>query len=84
MNEHFSQSEKAAKYTRSHVPVRLEAVWESESRTTAAQLEYRIKRLAKTQKEQLIKENALAELLKNKLSCEAYKRTDIIYNPTAQ
>lgn len=76
MNEHFSQSEKAAKYTRSHAPLHLEAVWESESRVTASQLEYRIKRITKAQKEKLIKEDILDELFREKLNCKAYKRID--------
>ncbi len=57
MEEHFSHGEKCAKYTRTHTPKKLEAVWESNSRVLASKLEYRIKRLSKQQKENLITDN---------------------------
>ena len=57
MAEHFGQTEKCAKYTRSHKAERLEACWQTENRSLASKLEYRIKRLTKAQKLRLIGDN---------------------------
>lgn len=54
MREHFSQSEKCAKFTRSHKAVSLEALWTAENRSLASKLELRIKRLARSKKLELI------------------------------
>ena len=43
-----------AKYTKSHKPLGVEAVWEASSKIEASRLEYRIKELKKTEKEDLI------------------------------
>ena len=76
MKEHFNKTCDGAKYTKSHDAQRLEAVWESESRSDASKLEYRIKRLSKQQKEQLISENALY-LLGDEIDTVRYARVDI-------
>lgn len=55
MREHYHQKKTGAKYTRSHRPAVLEMVWETESWSDAAKLEYRIKKLTKPGKEQLIR-----------------------------
>jgi len=47
-------SGRAAKYTRSRLPVRLVASWESPDRSQAMRLERFIKTLSKTTKESLI------------------------------
>lgn len=54
MKEHFTQSEKCAKFTRSHKAESLEALWIAENRSAASKLEYRIKRLTRAQKLELI------------------------------
>lgn len=54
MKEHFTQSEKCAKFTRSHKAESLEALWTAENRSVASKLEYRIKRLTRAQKLELI------------------------------
>ena len=58
MAEHFGQTEKCAKYTRSHRAEKLEALWQTENRSLASKLEYRIKQLTKAQKLRLIEDNA--------------------------
>ena len=63
MTQHFGRTAQCAKYTRSRRPLSLEAVWESSDRSAASKLEYRIKQLAKDNKQRLIDENAL-QLLK--------------------
>ena len=55
MEEHFSGGPKGSKYVRSRGAKKLEVYWETEEKTDAMKLEYRIKRkLSKEQKEQLI------------------------------
>ena len=73
MEEHFSKDIKCAKYTKSHKPIKLECVWESENKVLASKLEYRIKTLNKKQKEELIKNNNLEKYLSQKLECDKYK-----------
>jgi putative endonuclease len=71
MEEHFRQGEKCAKYTRTHTPKKLEAVWESDNRVLASKLEYRIKKLTKAKKEKLIVDNDFS-VFKEKVNEENY------------
>jgi len=74
MNEHFSGGEKCAKYTRRHKPKKLERVWKSESRVLASKLEYHIKTLSKSDKEELIKNpDKLEEFLGDKIESRFYE-----------
>lgn len=70
--EHLAQSEKSAKYTRTHKAVKIEAVWQSKDRVSASKLEYQIKRLTKMQKEELIKNNDFS-VFKDKINSIDYK-----------
>jgi putative endonuclease len=56
MYDHYYQTEKGAKYTRSRRVVSVEMVWEAVSYSSAARLEYAIKQLSRKQKLQLIEE----------------------------
>lgn len=69
--EHLSQSEKSAKYTRTHKAIKIETVWQSENRISASRLEYHIKRLTKAQKENLIKNNDFS-VFKDKIKSDDY------------
>ena len=51
---HSKKIKQSAKYTRSHTIKSLRAVWESENRSSAQKLEYRIKQLPKAKKLLLI------------------------------
>ena len=73
MSEHFSKAPEGAKYTKSHKAEKLEAVWQSSSRSLASKLECRIKRLKKANKERLISENDLS-LLGEGFTDDEYKR----------
>ena len=73
MEEHFSKDPKSAKYTKSHKPIKLECVWESENKVSASKLEYRIKHLTKDQKEDIIKNHSLEKYLGEKIECKNYK-----------
>lgn len=74
MNEHFSQDDKCAKYTKSRKAIKLERAWKTENKSTASKLEYAIKRLTKTNKENLIKNpDNLKLFFKDKINKEDYK-----------
>jgi len=69
MQEHKSRGKECAKYTRTHHFLRLEAVFEAQSWSDAAKLEYAIKRLSRKQKEELIAQPSLVnEMFVGKLS----------------
>ena len=78
--EHSSKKEKCAKYTRNHDAKKIESVWESENRVLASKLEFYIKALSKKQKEELILNNNLVELLSEKVDCSKYVRIEINKN----
>ena len=74
MKVHFSQDEEFAKYTKSHHPLKLERAWQSENRSSAQKLEYRIKSLTKMQKEELIASpEKIDVIISQKLDCTSYK-----------
>lgn len=77
MKEHFTKV-NGAKYTYTHIAQKLEAVWETKDRAMASKLEYRIKKLPKVKKEELIKENNFEELFNEILDCTQYKRLESV------
>lgn len=54
LSEHFTRSEKCAKFTRAHRARSVEAVWTVPDKSTALRLEWRIKQLTKQKKLALI------------------------------
>lgn len=72
LEEHKSQREKSAKYTRTHKVIKMEIAWTSENRVLASKLEYHIKKLTKKQKEQLIISNDLEKVFGNKIEANSY------------
>lgn len=73
--EHLEKTEKCAKYTSTHSVVKIEKVWETETRSLASKLEYNIKKnLTKIQKEDLIKNKySIKDLLNDRIDYELYK-----------
>lgn len=69
--EHSDGSGKGAKYTHSHQPKEIIAVFGSADRSTASKLEYRIKKLSKSQKEMIV-QNQNLDILSNQLDTTAY------------
>ena len=59
LQEHREHTTSYSKYTTSHAPIAMERVWQTENRYLASQLEYRIKRLSKAKKEELIRDPSL-------------------------
>lgn len=72
MKEHFTQGSKCAKYTRNHMPLRLEMVWQSDDRAAASRLEFHLKRLSHRQKEQVIESRSIL-VLAGKISDSDYR-----------
>ena len=72
--EHRHGAARGAKYTLSHPPLRVECVWQAESRSSAMRLESHIKKaLTRTQKERLIASpEKLSVLLGHRLDCSGY------------
>ncbi len=77
MKAHFLKQKQGAKYTKSHDPLKLEAVWRCKEKGIACKLEYHIKRLSKTEKEKLILGAKLKDLLKEKIDSRKYYRIKI-------
>ncbi len=73
MEEHFQKNKLCAKYTKRHTAKKLEIVWQAEDRKLASKLEYHIKTLTKMQKEKLIQNQNLEEVLHNKIDANNYK-----------
>lgn len=73
--EHLNQGKKSAKYTRVHGVLQIEAYWSCQDRRVASQLEYWLKTLDKSQKEQIIFDNHyISVYLQEKIGIAVYKR----------
>lgn len=71
--EHQGQLAGGAKYTKGRMPVKIEAVWQSDNRSLASKLEYRIKKLSKTDKELLVSNpKIIEELLEEQIQTQLY------------
>ena len=77
MEEHFSKSDKCAKYTFRHSAKKLEVAWKSDNRVLASKLEYNIKKLSKDKKEDILIDNSkLDKYLSEKIECKLYERVN--------
>ena len=73
-DEHCGKRVGRAKYTRFHMPVRVECVWKTADRSLASRLEYRIKTLSKAQKERLLCfPDSLSDVFGDLLDADAYR-----------
>ena len=73
-NKHLSGN--GAKYTKSHIPDKLEVVWRSKDKSLACKLEYQLKHLTKHQKEKIILGTRLSTYLKGKIDCRRYYKIE--------
>ena len=73
MSEHFNKTLKCAKYTMSHTAKKFEIAFESENKSEASKLEFHIKRLKKSEKEELIKNKDLEKYFNYKFDTNCYK-----------
>ena len=68
-------SKKGAKFTKSHKPKRIVAVWETKTRSDASKLEIRIKQLEKKDKLILIDDNLYFKIFfKGLVDCRKFRR----------
>ena len=75
MEEHFTKSDKCAKYTMRHSAKKLEVAWQTENRVLASKLEYAIKTLKKEEKEKLVSSKVeLKYFFEERLECDKYKK----------
>lgn len=74
LKEHFSKNSVAAKYTKSHTPKEVVALWECEDKSGAMKVEYQIKTLTKSQKEELISYEKVTPRVIEKLQGIVLKR----------
>ena len=71
-------SKKGAKFTKSHKPEKIVAVWKTKTRSDASKLEIRIKQLEKSDKELLIKDNSyFKEFFRGLIDCRKFTRINI-------
>lgn len=76
--EHTKKDKPYAKYTRSHTVKNIAALWETNDRKAAFRLEYHIKRLKKSEKEEIIKDSEkLMTYLGEKLDVSIYKAVEV-------
>ena len=72
--EHQGKLSGGAKYTKGRIPIKVEVMWQSDNRSLASKLEYRIKKLSKADKETLIlNPHLLEKLFQQHLEIELYK-----------
>lgn len=74
MLEHYHRTEKCAKYTMRHHMKKLEMAWTSADRSLASKLEYNIKHLSKSQKEDLLINFDLKKYLEDKIDVKEYSK----------
>ena len=70
------KNKTGAKYTRSHPPAELKALWTCEGRSAAQKLEYAIKQLSRENKLSLILNNNYFEKYFTELDTSLYNRTE--------
>ncbi|MBP3200416.1 MAG: GIY-YIG nuclease family protein [Lachnospiraceae bacterium] len=69
---------KGAKFTKSHKPEKIVALWKTDNRSDASKLETRIKKLKKSEKLELIKDNKMFKTLFSELlDCRNYSRVKV-------
>ena len=76
-DEHMKKngSKKGAKFTKSHKPEEIVAVWKTNTRSDASKLESRIKHLEKRNKELLIVDNlSFKTFFSELLDCRKFRR----------
>lgn len=76
--EHLGQGAEGAKYTKSRKVVRMEALWQMETRSQALKLEYALKRLPKAKKEQVIQNGENVAEIAEKLPLEGCQRVPAV------
>ena len=74
IKEHFGGGARCAKYTRSHPPKEVVAILTCETKSDAIKIEYRIKTMTKSEKENFCKTGEIPEKIKAVLDGIAFSR----------
>lgn len=80
LDEHknVNSSNKGAKFTKSHKPEKIVALWKTSTRSDASKLEARIKQLTKIEKIELIGNNKMFKLFFSEvIDCSVFRRLKI-------
>ena len=73
-----NNSKKGAKFTKSHRPEKIVALWKTNSRSNALKLEARIKQLNKKEKSELISNNKIFKIYFSEfIDCHEFRRVKI-------
>ena len=75
--EHSGESgdKKGAKFTKSHIPIKIVALWKTDNRSNAQKLESRIKKLSHDEKEELINDRKyFKKVFNDELEISIYRR----------
>lgn len=75
--QHSGEAPNGAKFTHSHPPEAVEALWSCESRSLALKLEHAIKKLRREQKLRLIDDDSLFSELFGSETTELYVREEV-------
>jgi putative endonuclease len=75
--EHAGEAPNGAKFTHSHPPKAVEALWSCADRSTASRLEYAIKQLTRAKKLRLIEDEAAFAQLLGEEAAEQFKREEL-------
>lgn len=75
--QHSGEEPNGAKFTHSHPPEAVEALWSCENRSLALKLEHAIKKLRREQKLRLIGDDSLFPELFGSETAELYTREEI-------
>ena len=77
-HKNTNNSHKGAKFTKSHKPIKIVALWKCDTRSLASKLEIRIKKLSKDEKTMLVSNNRyFKKFFNDELSCSQYKKVSI-------
>lgn len=80
LDEHkkVNNSKKGAKFTKSHRPEKIVALWTTKTRSDASKLEVRIKQLGKVDKLRLISDNScFKEYFNGFIDCRKFRKVYI-------
>ena len=75
--EHAGEAPNGAKFTHSHPPKAVEALWSCEDRSTASRLEYAVKKLTRAKKLRLIEDEAAFAQLLGDEAAELFTREEL-------
>lgn len=74
IKEHFSGGVRCAKYTKSHPPKEVVAIWKCGEKSDAIKIEYRIKTMTRKEKNRFCETGEIPDKIKTKLEGICFSR----------